>query len=163
MGTISEFENLGEKMKKILFSVLLFVATFANALSIGDATPTFDIKDQFEKTHKIGPDAKTILVAGDKGTGVIIKEYLLKQDKGFVEANKIYYVADISGMPSLISKFFAIPKMKKYPFSVLLVDEEQTKSFSKKDDTITVYSVTDGKVSDIKYIKTAAELEAVFK
>ena len=150
-------------MKKILFSVLLFVATFANALIIGDSTPTFDIKDQFEKAQKISTDAKTILVAGDKATGEILKEYLLKKEKGFLEANKTYYVADISGMPSLISKFFALPKMKKYPFSILLVDEEQTKSFSKKEDNITVYSVTDGKISAIKYIKTAAELDSVFK
>ena len=150
-------------MKKILFSVLLFVATFANALNIGDSTPTFDIKDQFEKAQKISPDTKTILVAGDKDTGTILKEYLLAQDKGFLEANKASYIADISGMPSLISKWFAIPKMQKYPFLVLLVDEEQTKSFTKKEDHITVYTLTDGKVSDIKFIKTAEELAAVFK
>jgi hypothetical protein len=150
-------------MKKILFSVLLLAATFANALNIGDATPTFDIKDQFEKAQKISPDSKTILVAGDKATGEILKEYLLAQEKGFLEANKANYVADISGMPSLISKWFAIPKMKKYPFSILLVDEEQTKSFTKKEDNITVYTVTEGKVSDIKFIKTATELAAVFK
>ena len=89
-------------MKKILFSVLLLVATFANALSIGDSTPAFEIKDQFEKAQKISADTKTILVAGDKATGEILKEYLLKQEKGFLEANKTYYVADISGMPSLI-------------------------------------------------------------
>lgn len=150
-------------MKKILFSVLLFVATFANALSIGDTTPTFDIKDQFGKAQKISVDTKTILVAGDKASGEILKEYLLKKEKGFLEAKKTYYVADISGMPSLISKFFALPKMKKYPFSILLVDEEQTKSFSKKEDKITVYSVIEGKISAIKYIETAAQLDAVFK
>ena len=149
-------------MKKILFSILLFVATFANALSIGDSTPTFEIKDQFEKAQKISADAKTILVAGDKGTSEILRDYISAKDKGFLEANKAYYVADISGMPSLISKFFALPKMKKYDFSILLVDEEQTKSFSKKEDNITVYSITDGKVSDVKYIKTAEELNSVF-
>ena len=163
MATIHQFLKLGEKMKKILFTVLLFVATFANALSIGDSTPTFDIKDQFEKAHKISPDSKTILVAGDKGTSEILRDYLLTKDKGFLEANKSNYVADISGMPSLIAKWFALPKMKKYPFSILLVDEEQTKSFTKKEDTITVYTLTDGKVSDIKFIKTAEELAAVFK
>ncbi len=47
-------------MKRILFSILLFVATFANALNIGDATPTFEIKDQFDKKHVIASDTKTI-------------------------------------------------------------------------------------------------------
>ena len=150
-------------MKKILFSTLLLLATVANALNIGDTTPTFDIKDQFEKAQKISPDSKTILVAGDKGTSEILRDYLLSKEKGFLEANKTNYVADISGMPSLIAKFFALPKMKKYPFSILLVDEDQTKSFTKKEDNITVYTITEGKVSDIKFIKTAAQLDAVFK
>lgn len=150
-------------MKKILFStLLLFVATFANALNIGEATPTFAIKDQFEKTHKIASDAKTILVAADKGTSEILRDYLLAKDKNFLSTNKAYYIADISGMPSLIAKFFALPKMKKYPFSILLVDEEQTKSFTKKEGNITVYSVVDGKVTDIKYVKDTAGLDTVF-
>ncbi len=150
-------------MKKILFSVLLFVATFANALNIGDAIPTFEIKDQFEKKHKIANDAKTILVAADKGTSEVLRDYFLAKDAKFLTTNKAYYVADISGMPSLIAKFFALPKMKKYPFSVLLVDEEQTKSFTKKEGNITVYTVNNGKISDIKYVKDTAGLDSVFK
>lgn len=150
-------------MKKILFSALLFVATFANALSVGDATPTFAIKDQFEKAHTIAADTKTILVAADKGTSEVLRDYLLTKEKGFLEANKAYYVADISGMPSLITKFFALPKMKEYPFSILLVNEEQSKSFTKKEGQITIYSVENGKVTNVKFIKTAEELDAVFK
>lgn len=150
-------------MKKTLFTVLLFVATFANALNLGDATPTFKINDQFEKAHTIAADTKTILVAADKGTSEILRDYFLTKEKGFLEANKAYYVADISGMPSLIAKFFALPKMKKYPFSILLVDENQTKEFTKKEGNITIYSVMNGKISDIKYVKSAEELATVFK
>ena len=150
-------------MKKIILSALLFVATFANALNIGDATPTFEIKDQFEKMHKISADAKTILVAESRSTSVIIREYLLTKDVNFLATNKTHYIADISGMPSLISRFIALPKMKKYPFSILLVNEEQAKSFSTKDDKITVYTITDGKVSGVKYIETEEELAALFK
>ena len=150
-------------MKKILFVAALLIATFANALNIGDSTPTFEIKDQFEKMHKISADAKTIIVAESRGTSVIIREYLLTKDTNFLETNKAHYIADISGMPSLISKFIALPKMKKYPFSILLVNEEQAKSFSTKEDQITVYSVENGKVTNVKYITTTEELDAVFK
>jgi len=103
-------------MKKILFSALLFIATFANALNIGDTTPTFEIKDQFEKMHKISADAKTILVAESRGTSVIVREYLLSKDTKFLETNKAHYIADISGMPSLISKFIHYQKWKNTHF-----------------------------------------------
>ncbi len=150
-------------MKKILFTVLLSLATFANALSVGDNIPNFKIKDQFEKENVIKADTKIVLFAGDKGMSEVLRDYLKAKPKGFLESKKAYYMADISGMPSLIAKFFALPKMKKYPFSILLVDEEQTKSFDKKEENITVYTVKDAKVSNIKYIKTAKELDEVFK
>ena len=150
-------------MKKILFSLLLAGATIANAFNIGDSAPTFKINDQFEKAQVIKADTKTILFAAEKAMSEVLRDYLLTKPKGFLEENKAYYIADISGMPSLIASFFALPKMKKYPFSILLVDENQTKQFAKKEDTITVYTLTDGKITDIKYIKTAEDLDAVFK
>ena len=150
-------------MKKILFVAALLIATFANALNIGDSTPAFQIQDQFEKKQTIKADAKNIIVAGDRDASEVIRDYLLKKEKGFLESKNSYYVADISGMPSLITKFFALPKMRDYPFSILLVDEEQSKSFTKKEGQITVYSVENGKVSNVKYITTAEELDAVFK
>jgi NADPH-dependent ferric siderophore reductase len=151
-------------MKKLIVAVfMLFVATFANALNVGDSIPTFEIEDQFEKKQTIASDTKIILVTAEKGMSEIIRDYLLAQPEGFLVSKKAVYVGDISGMPSLIARFFALPKMKKYPFSILLVDEEQTKSFSKKEESITVYSVENGTVSNVKYIKTAEELKAVFK
>jgi NADPH-dependent ferric siderophore reductase len=151
-------------MKKLIVAVfILFVATFANALNVGDSIPTFEIEDQFEKKQTIASDTKIILVTAEKGMSEIIRDYLLAQPEGFLVSKKAVYVGDISGMPSLIARFFALPKMKKYPFSILLVDEEQTKSFSKKEESITVYSVENGTVSNVKYIKTAEELKAVFK
>ena len=149
-------------MKKILIMLFVTFVTFANALNIGDSLPTFSIKDQFEKAHTLKNDTQTIIVASGKGTSEIIRDYLLKQEGDFLTKNNAAYIADISGMPSLIAKFFALPKMKKYPFSVLLVDEEQTKKFSKQDDKITIYKVSEGKVISINYITNEAELAKVF-
>lgn len=151
-------------MKKVIIAtIMLFVATFANALNVGDSIPTFEIKDQFEKKQAIAADTKIILVTAEKGMSEIIRDVLLAKPEGFLESKKAVYVGDISGMPSLIARFFALPKMKKYPFSILLVDEEQTKSFSKKEEKITVYLVDNGKVTKVKYISTAKELEEVLK
>lgn len=149
-------------MKKVLIMLFVAFVSFANALNIGESLPTFAIQDQFEKAHTLKNDTKTIVVASGKDTSAIIKDYLLKQDGDFLTKNNAAYVADISGMPSLIAKFFALPKMKKYPFSVLLVDEEQTKKFSKQDDKITIYKVNEGKVTSVNYISTEAELEKAF-
>ena len=66
-------------------------------------------------------------------------------------------------MPSLITKFIAMPKMKDYPFSVLLVDEASKGLFAVKEDMISVISLENGKITDIKYVKTAEELGQILK
>ncbi|PIE71675.1 MAG: hypothetical protein CSA22_02295 [Deltaproteobacteria bacterium] len=151
-------------MKKLLFLLpVLLSATVANAMQVGDPLPTFKIVDQFGKEQVLSSDTKTIMVTSSKVTSEIIKDYLLEKGKGFLERNSAYYVADISGMPSVISKLFAVPKMKDYPFSILLVDKKQAKTFSKKEDQITIYTIENGKVLSINYIKEKEELASFFK
>ena len=79
----------------------------------------------------------------------MLRDYLLplsEKKENILEKNSAVYVADISGMPSLISKFIALPKMKKYPFSVLLLDDTNKDNFVKEDGKIIVYSLENGKV-----------------
>jgi len=150
-------------IKKFLFTVLLGLSAIASSLTIDSEVPAIKIKDQFEKEHTIDANVKTILFASDKGTSDILKEYLLSKDADILTKNNAVYVADISGMPSLISKFVALPKMKKYPFSVLLLDDTNKDNFSKEEGKIIVYTLDNSKVTNIAKISTKEELEAIIK
>ena len=150
-------------IKKILFTVLLSLSAIANSLSVGSEASAIKIKDQFEKEHTVDANVKTILFASDKDTSDILKDYLLSKDADILTRNNAVYVADISGMPSLISKFIALPKMKKYPFSVLLLDDTNKDNFVKEDGKIIVYSLENGKVVKIDKISTKEELAKFIK
>lgn len=150
-------------IKKFLFTVFLGLSAFANSLTIGNNLPTLTIKDQFEKEHTVDANIKTIIFSATKSEGVTIKEFLLAKDKDYLTTNKAVYVADITGMPSLITKFIAMPKMKDYPFPVLLVDEANKTLFPVKEDMISIISLENGKITDIKYVKTTAELAEILK
>jgi len=145
-------------IKKFLFTVFLGLSAIASSLTIGNTLPTLTIKDQFEKEHIVDANTKTIIFSATKSEGVTIKEFLLAKDKDYLATTKTAYVADITGMPSLITKFVALPKMKDYPFSVLLVDDANKGLFPVKEDMISVISLDNGKITDIKYVKTAEEL-----
>lgn len=145
-------------IKKFLFTVFLGLSAFANSLTIGNNLPTLTIKDQFEKDFTVDANIKTIIFSATKTEGTTIKEFLLTKDKDYLTTNKTVYIADITGMPSLITKFIAMPKMKDYPFSVLLVDEANKGLFAVKEDMISIISLENGKITDIKYVKTAEEL-----
>lgn len=150
-------------IKKFLFTVLLGLSAIASSLTIDSEVPAIKIKDQFEKEHTIDANVKTILFASDKGTSDILKDYLLSKDADILTKNNAVYIADISGMPSLISKFVALPKMKKYPFSVLLLDDTNKDNFSKEEGKIIVYTLDNSKVTNIAKISTKEELEAIIK
>jgi hypothetical protein len=150
-------------LKKLIFTALLALGAFANSLSVGSDVSQIKIKNQFDAINPIGAETKTILFASDKATSDILKEYLLSKEGDILTKNNALYVADISGMPSLISKFIALPKMKKYPFSVMLLDDTNKDFFGKEEGKIIVYSLDNLKVTQMKSISTAKELEEIIK
>ena len=106
----------------------------------------------------IDSNIKTIIFSASKTEGTTIKEFLLTKDKDYLTTNKAVYVADITGMPSIITKVNCNAKMKGYPFSVLLVDDSNKGLFPVKEDMISIISLDSGKITDVKYVKTAEEL-----
>mgnify|MGYP006924598548 CR=1 FL=1 len=49
-------------------------------------------------------------------------------------------------MPSVISYLFALPKMKKYNYNVLLIEEDDDKRFSTQEEKLTVYKLENGEI-----------------
>ena len=152
-------------LKKLLLATFLVLGLNAAPLAVDSVVENIKIKDQHEAEKIIDAKIKTILFASDKKTSDLLRDYLLplSEKENVLEKNSTVYVADISGMPSLISKFIALPKMKKYPFSVLLLDDTNKDNFTKEDGKIIVYSLDNGKVVKIEKISTTEELANIIK
>ncbi|QKF74383.1 hypothetical protein AFAEC_2240 [Aliarcobacter faecis] len=152
-------------LKKLLLATFLVLGLNAAPLAVDSVVENIKIKDQHEAEKIIDAKIKTILFASDKKTSDLLRDYLLplSEKENVLEKNSAVYVADISGMPSLISKFIALPKMKKYPFSVLLLDDTNKDNFTKEDGKIIVYSLDNGKVVKIEKISTTEELANIIK
>src|SRR5574344_1784295 len=152
-------------IKKLLLTTFLVLGLNAAPLAVDSEIANLQIKDQHEALKTIDSSVKTILFASDKKTSDMLRDYLLplSEKENVLEKNAAVYVADISGMPSLISKFIALPKMKKYPFSILLLDDTNKDNFVKEDGKIIVYSLENGKVVKIDKISTKEELAKFIK
>jgi len=107
--------------------------------------------DQFDKKHTVNADVKTIIVSFEKDTSANLNEFLANQEAGFLEANNAVFIADISGMPTIITKIFAMPKMKKYNYNILLITEEDDKRFLHKEEKLTVYKLENGVITTVEY------------
>ena len=140
-------------IKKVIFLVLCTTYLFSNSFALNSNINSFTLKDQFDKTHTVNADTKTILVSFDKSTGADINEFLSTQEAGFLENNNAVVIADISGMPSIITSLFALPKMKKYNYNLLLIYDEDDKRFLQQEERITVYTLENGVIKSISYIQ----------
>jgi len=101
----------------LLLGLLPFMA---NAAEVGEHLTPFTLADQHDQSFTLDASTKVLLAAGDMDGAKLVKAALAEQPKGWLEARRAIFVADIQGMPSLISKLFAIPKMRDYGYRVVL-------------------------------------------
>lgn len=152
-------------MKKLIGSLLLCYGMLNAQINVGENLKSYSFEDQFEKVHTLTDDTKKVIFVFTKDNGHIMKEFMTNKNPDFLSSKGIDFIADISGMPSLIARFFAIPDMKdsKYPI-ILIKDEEIAKKYKTEQNKefITVITLDKKKVTQIKYIKTKKELEELF-
>jgi hypothetical protein len=148
-------------IKRIIILVFFTTYLFSNTFEVNKKVDNFSLSDQFDKTHTVNSDIKTIIVSFEKGTGADINEFLNKKPRDFLEKNQAVFIANIAQMPSIITSMFALPKMRKYKHTILLIYDEDDKRFVQKDDYSTLYKLEDGVIKSISYIKKE-DLEKVF-
>jgi len=157
--------------KKLTILGLLLISLTVSAkptttiapLKEGSLLPSISVNNQHGKLVKIKTDVKTIFFSAEKAPSQVINLFLKKNPEFLVKQNA-YLVANISGMPFLISKFVAIPKMKKYPYDVLLVKQKGLFSFMPhKEGQLSILKISNGKITSISFVKNEKELIEAFK
>lgn len=121
------------------------------------------LPDQFDKTHSISADTKTLILAFSKGSGGTVRGYLDKQSPSFLSEHKAIFIADISPIPVFIRNGMALPKLRKSSYPVLLVYEEaMAEALKNKEhgDEIAIATLDNNIVQGITYVAGEAELAA---
>lgn len=149
-------------LKKAILTGVLSTVLFAGNLNINDKFSSFSLPDQFDKIHNVNSNLSTIIVSFEKETSKLINEYLSHKNVNFLKIHKSVFIADISSMPSIITKLFALPKMRDYKHPILLIYDEKGNKFLKKDDNVTIYNLKNGVVSNINFVSSKNELEKIF-
>ncbi len=147
----------------IILMVSLFLVLSAQAFEVGQDLPDVTFEDQFETAFKIQPETKLIVFVYEKDISKMITEYLVQAQIDPAKLSTVV-VSDISGMPSLITKMFAMPKMKKYHFKMALDKSgELTKSWPKQAGKATIVQIDKLKVVNVDYIATYEQIQKIFK
>ena len=128
-------------------------------LAVGDPVPAFSAPDQFGKEFNSTHQVRFLLVATEMACAKAADQKLAAMGPGFLEQHAAAYVLDIHSMPG-IARFFAFPKMRKYPFKIVLVDSTNTLArFPAQSGRVTVLAVTpSGTIQGISFWDPAREL-----
>jgi hypothetical protein len=150
-------------LKTMMMLMLLNSIGFASKpFQIGDAIGTFSLANQFDKKQTIDASVRTILVSFQKDTGANVNAFLTQQKADFLSQHHAVFIANISGMPMIITKMFALPKMRNYEHSILLIYDENDQRFESQEGKTTVYKLDKGVIQHIDFI-THEALSSLFQ
>jgi hypothetical protein len=77
---------------------------------------------------------------------------LEKKGADYLPDRNAVFIANIYGMPA-VGRFFAMPKMRKYPHRIMLADAEGLlDDFPQKDGKVTIFDLdAEGKIKAIRF------------
>ncbi len=136
---------------------LLFFTLFLN-LNARDKNTIHQLeyKDQWGNVVQITGQTKWIIYIKDMESQKKVRNYLenQKEPQKFLDEHQIVIIANIYKMPTLIKKYIAIPRMQKYSYKLLLVNEDNPeKDFPFEQGKITVIKLNNLIVEEFKIIE----------
>lgn len=139
--------------------LLIAAAASADQADIDARLPAAVMEDQFGQQHQLGDCRRLILFAPDRDSSELVQSVLSDSEHGLLADKTLCYVADISGMPALITRMFALPAMRDYGYPVILVREPDSLStLPRRPAQVTVIDVNAGEIERIGFADNAEAL-----
>lgn len=154
-----------EKSETILLIVILLIIftsiIHAEPYKVGTQVPDFSLKDQHGKTYKLDPAVRLILFVGrDRQGGEIVAKALENTGEGYLAKYSTIYIIDTSGIPRLVNKLFARPKLRKRPYKILVdPGPSVTKDFPSEKEKVTLLHINNRTIEAIEFLGTPEDVK----
>jgi hypothetical protein len=146
-------------------AICISVSAEAAPLAVGAAMPALSLNDQHDKPAPVGPSTHWVVFTAEKPVSDMVSAGLAAEPAGVVDRLRLVYVADISGMPALVTRMFALPKLRELPFPIALVREPaqvaQVADIPRTAGSATVLRLEGGHVTQVTTVRQPAELRAL--
>ena len=145
---------------------LVLAATLATAapVDVGTALAGFTLDDQHGVPGTVDGRTRIVLFTREMKGGDVAKAALAGADQSFLDARGLVYVADVSRMPAVVLRLFALPRLRERPYRMLLDrDGTQTRELPSPEGHATVLFLTELRVTRIADYGSAAELRAALE
>ncbi len=135
-------------------------------LVVGKSLANLTFNDQFGKPHTLPSDTKKVIFAFSKDAAHTCNDFFVTQKPSYLSDYKTVFIADVSAAPSFIRSMFIMPGLKDYRHIVLILDNKAEAAPFRKDvntEKIVVVYLDKGKITAIKTLNTAKELQATIE
>ncbi len=148
-------------MNLICKVALLFSLTFSGASLADTSVDLSSIKNQFDNSFNHTKSMEYIIYAADMETKDVLQDALSTINTDCMNDGKVVYLANISGMPKLIAKLFALPKMRKYPYPVWLDrNGSASKDLPSQSGAVGLIDIENSAISAATFFKDAKALSS---
>jgi hypothetical protein len=142
-------------------SLVIAGASGAEPYAVGDRIEPFDLRDQHDLEHRVDESTEIVLLSRNMAAGKVIKQALEAAGSEALRDRHAVYVADISGMPGLVARLFAIPSMRKRSYPMLLDrDGEASARLPDGGDRATLIRCNGLEITHIGHFEDPAELRS---
>lgn len=125
----------------------------------GQELSPVNFEDQHGATVAFDSSVKWLIFAHHNKGAKMSKEAIDQAEISDFTVYQGLYVADISKMPALISKMFAMPAMRKYEFNVALdEDGDLTQNWPKQDDKVTLLTLDSLSLVNVQYVDSLEDI-----
>jgi hypothetical protein len=142
-------------------ALLISLPLWAGAapLEVGMAWPFLVLKDQFDQPLVVDATTRQVIFTAEKSVSEQLTGVLGAQGKEMLSKTHTVLVADISAMPAVITRLFAVPKLRELPYSMALVREAFLMAdLPRRKGAATVLTLENGQVTRVQYLQTEAQL-----
>ena len=135
-------------------------ALFAQNLPPDFTLAELGLKDQHEQVLPNPGDVEWLLVSVEKSAHKLVHEPLNQRGAEWLKSRQLVVLSDISGMPSLITKLFALPKMRKYKYPLYLDrGGELVSSWPKREGQLMLLHLKQGHPVSVQWIQSFDQLQ----
>jgi len=149
------------KLLLLIPFLILAPITYAEPYKVGAQIPDFTLKDQHGKMYKLDQTVRLILFAGrERRGGELVAKALENASGDCLAKYNIIYIVDTSGIPRMVNKLFALPKLRKRPYRVLLdPGPSVTKDFPSEKEKATLLYMNDRTIKEIAFVASPEEIK----
>ncbi|WP_158678975.1 hypothetical protein [Pseudoalteromonas sp. T1lg75] len=122
-------------------------------IAVGEVLNVTALENQHGDAFEDPATLELLLYVNGMTAKEIARASIEKIDVQCLTAGRVAYVADISGMPIIISHLVAVPRLRDYPYPIWLdYDGASTERLPVKEGSVSVIDIEQGGITKIEFI-----------